>query len=340
MLNYTNFTISDGSGYETIQRVACTASEHGEYHLYSLTAVNVLLAMTASLGNALILIALQKETSLHPSSKLMYQCLAVTDLCVGFFAQPLLIIQLMSVYHQRIQLCFTIVSINDVTGSIFTGVSLLTITALSVERLIALSLALKYRPVGQVITLKRTRIVVIFIWIFIISLHCLRKFWSYYLIPRVISSVVILSFLLISALSYLKIYLTLRRHGKEMREVVQLGQPEGERIFMNPLNIARYRKTVSTALYVQLTMIACYLPYAIVAMLRQSPSLNMAVRLAITFVFLNSSLNPILYCWRINGVRQAVKDLIRRFRCDISGSDRIGSSGEIEVNRNLAVREE
>lgn len=89
----------DELSYEKIQRIACTASLHGQYFFFSLTVVNILLAITASLGNALILVALQRETSLHPPSKLMFQGLTVTDLCVGVVAQPLYIF---STRQQRI----------------------------------------------------------------------------------------------------------------------------------------------------------------------------------------------------------------------------------------------
>ncbi|CAH3173998.1 unnamed protein product [Porites lobata] len=53
--------------------------------------INILLSITASLGNFLILIALRKVsvTSLHPPTKLMFQCLAVSDLGVGLISQPL-----------------------------------------------------------------------------------------------------------------------------------------------------------------------------------------------------------------------------------------------------------
>ena len=48
--------------FETIQATACTSSLHGNHYMHSLTALNVLLAITASLGNALILVALRKES--------------------------------------------------------------------------------------------------------------------------------------------------------------------------------------------------------------------------------------------------------------------------------------
>ena len=53
------------------------------------SAVHIFLSITAFLGNFLILAALNKESSLHPPSKLLYRCLATTDLLVGLVSQPL-----------------------------------------------------------------------------------------------------------------------------------------------------------------------------------------------------------------------------------------------------------
>ena len=56
-----------------------------------LAGVNIFLAIAASLGNGVILMALPKVSSVHPPTKLLFQCLAVTDLCVGVIIQPLFI---------------------------------------------------------------------------------------------------------------------------------------------------------------------------------------------------------------------------------------------------------
>ena len=56
--------------------------------------LNILLSITASLGNTLILIALRKVISLHSPTKLLFQCLAITDLGVGLISQPLYVIYL------------------------------------------------------------------------------------------------------------------------------------------------------------------------------------------------------------------------------------------------------
>ena len=130
-------------------------------------------------------------------------------------------------------------------------------------------------------------------------------FWEqhYTLISQVVSGMLYL-LLVISGISYSTIYLTLRRHQNEMQS-----QANGEG---TTFNITRYRKTVSTALWVQLTLIACYLPYGVVSTLSHPfvPSHNLSVRLTITLIYLNSSLNPALYCWKIRGVRKVVKDTV------------------------------
>ena len=60
------------------------------------SALNILLSITASLANVLILVALHKDTSLHPTTKLLFRCLAVTDLSVGLITQPNFAVTLIS----------------------------------------------------------------------------------------------------------------------------------------------------------------------------------------------------------------------------------------------------
>ena len=78
---------------------------------------------------------------------------------------------------------------------------------------------------------------------------------------------------------------------------------------------ARYKKTVNSALWVQLALVVCYLPSTIVLIVLLSRGLSPSVLVAglftATLVFLNSSLNPIIYCWKIREVRHAVKDIVK-----------------------------
>ena len=84
----------------------------------------------------------------------------------------------------------------------------------------------------------------------------------------------------------------------------------------NTLNKARYRKAVYSALWVQVTLVICYLPQVIAEALtlqRGMPlSTYLARQFAATLVYLNSALNPLLYCWKITEVRQAVKETLQQ----------------------------
>lgn len=55
------------------------------------SALNIILATFAFLGNILVIIALCRVLSIAPSTKLFFRCLAVSDLCVGIIVQPIYI---------------------------------------------------------------------------------------------------------------------------------------------------------------------------------------------------------------------------------------------------------
>ena len=102
-----------------IYAVSCSTSLHGNYDLYSLAAVNILLSITAALGNIIILFALHKESSLHPPSKLLYLSLTMTDLLVGLFSHPLFVVHLLLIVDpQRVLYCcaFARISISDIAA--------------------------------------------------------------------------------------------------------------------------------------------------------------------------------------------------------------------------------
>ena len=248
--NFTEATTEQRISRELFCSAEFTAEVHNE--LIFLSALNVLLSITAFLGNILILAALRKETSLHPPSKLLYRNLAVTDLCVAITAEPLTITYWMSVVNQRWDLChFANVAI-FVTAATLCSSSLFTVTAISMDRLLALLLGLKYR---QVVTLKKTSITVIVLWILSIVATA-SYFWKPYMYTWLFQVGLFLPCLVVSCLSYTKIFLTLRQKEKHVRE--QQGQeiPEG---------IARYRKAVSSSLWLLVALVVCYLPYGIAA---------------------------------------------------------------------------
>ena len=186
--------------------------------------------------------------------------------------------------------------------------SLLTLTAKGVDRLLALLLGLRYR---QVVTLKRTYLTVI---VFMSRLYSHR---NHALLERTFGTswygMIVLSLCLVTSIfSYTKICVTLRHNHSQVQNHVSQGQPSQ----VIPLNIARYRKAVFNALWVQVTLLVCYVPLGIVIALtphRGSPfSVFVTWEYTTTLVYVNLSLNLLLYCWKIRKVRQALKDTIRQ----------------------------
>ena len=270
--------------------------------------LNIPLSVTAFLGNLLIIVALQKTSSLRPPSKVLLGCLASTDLWVGFITQPLFVTR----YFLASQGCYVAQMLLFSVGTVFCGVSLKILTAISVDRLLALLLQLRYR---QAVTLWKVLVAAITIWLYNIAIG-LIVFYNARIAPTIVFIEVILC-TVISTFCYIKIYLALRRHQVQV-------QDHCHQVEANPggttLNMARYRKTVSSAVWVQMTLLACYLPYGIVsAMLvvkgSYTQSLSLASAATFSLLLLNSSLNPLLYCWKMRVVRQAVKHTMRQVWC-------------------------
>ena len=302
MANYSNLT-EDGN-YKSL----CRTGLYGNHQKIVYSTVNSTLAVIAILGNVLIIAALKKVSSLHPPSKLLLGCLTTTDFCVGLITQPLHAAFLAS--SEDSKSCYYLSMLFDSLGVVFGGVSLLTLTAISVDRLLAILLGLRYR---LVVTIRRAWIFVAVFWLF--SLGVAMIFFLNFRITISIICIVMLLCAVTSTFCYTKIYLTLRNHQVQVQGNVHQGQPNGGRI---SLNIERYRKTVSSTLWVQMILVFCYLPYAIVATIfaiTEMPTqlLDLSWEAAISLALFNSSLNPILYCWKMKEVRQAVRVAIGQF---------------------------
>ena len=215
-----------------------------------------------------------------------------------------------SVVKERWDVCYYSIRTAAFSGYTLCAVSLLTVTAISVDRLLALLLGLRYR---QVVTLRRTRITVIGFWILsivgasTIIWNLLIFTWYQYIVAALCPVTTIFA--------YTKIFFTLRHNQIHVQNHVAQGQPSQA----IPLNTARYRKAVYSALWVQGTLAICCLPFSIVFVLTPRRGMPLSIYLARNFttsmVFFNSSLNPLLYCWKIREVRQAVKETLKRLFC-------------------------
>ena len=311
MATTTNITGS-GTQTKTFEGLKCSPYWVGELKQQSISfsAINILLSITATLGNSLILAALHKESSLHPPSKLLYRCLATTDLLVGLVNQPLYAAGWMSVVYEHWSFCRYARDATVISSCVLCVVSLMTMTAISVDRLLAMLLGLRYK---EIVTLRRTYIILAIFWF--VSLFAGVFSLLNYTITIWCSFIISLFCLVTSTASYTKIFRALSHHQAQIQDHAQQ-QPSQP----SALNMARYRKAVYSALWVQLALVVCYVPQftmQIVISLSTKPFSNFFIflRMANVLLFLNSTLNPLIYCWKISEVRRTVKQKIRQAIC-------------------------
>ena len=287
-----------------------------------LTALNIFLSIFATLGNVLVLVALRNVSSIHPPTKLLFRCLAITDLCVGLLCQPLYVYVWcitisLDIGSRIVELAY----VYAFTIGVLVAVSILTSAAISVDRLLALLLGLRYR---HVVTLCRVRVLIACVWFIAVSNASLFRVARILFHDKLelaslwtLRAFTIFS-IIVSTFSYSTIFFTLRHQQAQVEDHVQ---PEQSSRVRSVLNIARYKKTVYSVAWIQFAMLACYGPHFVMSFLLQFGNIDDSIERTIadevffSLVFLNSSLNPVLYCWRIKDVRQHVKNTIRQCLC-------------------------
>lgn len=94
--------------HDFIQQTLCDRRQSSQTQKNAALAISSLyipLSIAILLGNSAILIALKKERTLHPPSKLLVFNLVSTDLGIGIIVQPLCILYFMSIAYKRWEIC-------------------------------------------------------------------------------------------------------------------------------------------------------------------------------------------------------------------------------------------
>ena len=272
---------------------------------------NALLSYTAIMLNIITILALRKTSSLPKPLKTLLLSLAVSDLGVGLLVQPLYVACLAMKMKQNTE-TQTLKIMEDVffiTGYFLSNASFFGVVALSADRFLAIHHYLRYQ---ELVTHKRVVAVVISVW----SLSAILTLITFRWIPANVSIIVVTTIdgvcYITTALFYFKIYLAVRHHSN-IRHVLQGQLAQNVEVMANA---ARQRKSAVGTFYVYLAFLACYLPSTIYWTVFPSGTDGNTVIwhlsfYTITLIFLNSSLNPLIYCWKMTYIRHAVMNILR-----------------------------
>ena len=268
--------------------------------------ISAFLTITAIVFNGITIQALRRTSSLPQPLKTLLLSLAVSDLGVGLLGEPFYLGILVK-WLQRNNSTGAFYTAFRFTLYLFSSASFLGVMALSGDRFLAVHLHLRYQ---ELVTHKRVVAVIITIWVFSAFFSLLYLFVS----TNISHTVFVISgvaCLVVSAMLYLKIYFSARRHRNQIRALQVQQVAQNDQI----TNAARLRKSAVGIFYVYLVFLLCYLPqicnFAVVAICDLSASVKVFSMTSITLLFLNSSLNPVVYCWKMRHIRSAVFDMLR-----------------------------
>ena len=266
--------------------------------------LNVIFSITATVANLLVLAAIRRTPSLHSPSNTLLFGLALSDLGVGLIVHPLFFAQILGkvIRHESV-FCEAGITV-EITANAVCIISLLTVTAVSLDRYLALRLHLRYK---ELITVKRVIVVIGIIWLIGAFIGSLWLYKPDLVKITVMTTIVVCLFT--ATICYIQIYRVVSRHYRT--DLTLKCAVERENIRKQAVNMASFKSHALSTFWVYCLIIVCYLPYFCVVAVITITGLSIPKRyfyeITAILVFINSSLNPLVYCWRLRDIRNAVR---------------------------------
>jgi len=270
-----------------------------------LIGLHVATSLSTIVLNALIIVTIWRTPSLRTPSRILLCNLALSDFFMAVVAQPLFILYCLAALQQRTDVFCITWAVNKRVGYCLAGVSLLTLTIISVDRLLAVKIAVSYK---LVVTKRRVVRLLILSWILVsVGISIAIEFLDIKRCMQIGSVLVVLALLVIS-FSYSLSFHGLKKMSKV--EVPNVNAPPPTRQGTS-FNISKYRRSLVTMLMLLGLSVLTYLPLICVIVS------NMFVKIEKAIVYLHYSqfviafsatINPIFYLWRMRDLRIAAKD--------------------------------
>lgn len=259
--------------------------------------LNAPLMLVSIIGNVLVLATILRTPSFRSPSMIFLGNLAVSDLFVALFAQPIYILAYMYTTGNN-----HLGRATHVMGFSVCGTSLSTITALAVDRVLSLHYHMRY---PDFVTTRRALCASATLWSIhvLISLLSTRSKKMYYFAATVSISIC----LSVCSVCFIKIYRIVHKHQLQINIQQQAVERLNEALENNQ-RVTRSAKGAKNIFIYYIVMITCYTPLFSAYLTSGIPQIKYRFRwtFPVTVAFFNSSINPVLYCWRHRELRKAV----------------------------------
>ena len=286
--------------------------------------VNSLGAVLAVIANGLVIVAIFKTTSIRTPSNILICCLALTDLLSGLISQLAFVMDKVARLKDNADFFCVAALTTFVSGYILSGVSFLTLTAISTERLLALKLHLRYH---QFVTIPRVLFVETIIWL-ICGFVVLLPLVGYSDVFQVVIAVLGAASLVLNFIMYCVVFRVVKKHQAKIRVDIQLaGHFHGRRA----VDMRKIKHSSWTLACVCFLYFICYVPFVAIKIAENFNGNSTAVGLTLaqemneTVILLVACVNPVVYCYRLSEIRKAVSNVLKNIWCNFKAEQRLHS---------------
>lgn len=292
------------------------------------SVINGVFSCVAILTNTLIMATILLRPRLRSPTFFLLFGLAVSDFGVGLLAQPLYVgYKIAGIVENSNLNCAAGVAFVLASNQL-SGVSFLTMTLLSVDRYLGLHLHLRY---NELVTVNRVKIAVVSTWILSASgnVSWLLSLKAYY----IISATGFVLFLIATLFAYTNILFTVRRHRRKIQQqavaVLNLTSassqddtpPRQDTKTQDQMphkekqsDEMMYKKSAKNMFLIYIVFLICVLPFTCVLLvstfMARSTTVETALNFTMSLVFINSSMNPFLYCIFMRDLRREVRNML------------------------------
>ena len=320
---YKNSTNISSKG--TLQLGFCsidgtTGNQSSSYHAVTFAA-SVIIAISSPVavaGNTSIMATIWRNASLRKPSHIFLCGMALADLYTGLVTQPftaafqLICLDPIEGVPKKLAFKRYALAISAGAGSYTMFLTLLFVMLMSIERWL-------YMTHRSLLTARRSCFIVVVVSLLLFPLAIFRCLTilniakSPYDVTREVSFILLLSCLIVTPITYFKVFRIIRRHRQQVQDNLptqNFGQPS--------INLAKYNKSVFSILFIIALLILGYLPFLFfvgLSFFYSYSELNLLLKISVMVSFFPSSLNPILYIWRMKDIRNGVRQLMKELFC-------------------------
>ena len=308
MLIVTSKTMAEQNCTPFLDRWIKLVSDSRSFSL-GFCVLNFVFSLVATPGNLLVIRALVNNSTIPATVKKLFLSLAFSDLAVGLCSQLMtaiisaVMLKMASSEDDVAFFCPTVLIVLLYFMHLLAVASFLNVIVIAFDRLLAVSLHLRYE---ELVTPRRVTIVLVSLWL----TSCVSAFLYIFLLKGIaMAAVISVIGYVLTTLAYVRIYKVVRYHQNQIYGQNQLQNAQTREAL-------KQRKSAYNSLFVSVVFLACYLPFMPSTILYWTNTSEISFLVAhfasIFLIYLNSSLNPFVYCWRYPEIRRSVKSTVKQ----------------------------